>query len=95
MYLRHQNHAEIQPVPGVPQKGEGPDAETPSQDLYQRLERVNASERVPVHQQERERRDEQTFRQSGIRELSQTHRSRAHTEMRSTFTVQKQMVVFL
>ncbi len=53
--LRHNNHAEVQPVPGVPQEGEGVDAEAPRQDLYQRLKRVNASERVP--ERKRKRRD--------------------------------------
>lgn len=58
--LRHNNDAEVQPVPRVPQEGEGPDAETPRQDFYQRLERVNASERVPGRK--RERRDGQEVR---------------------------------
>ncbi len=57
--LRHNYHAEVQPVPGVPQEGEGVDAEAPRQHLYQRLKRVNASERVP--ERKRERRDGQRF----------------------------------
>lgn len=64
--LRHDNDAEVQPVPRVPQEGEGPDAEASRQDLYQRLERVNASERVPGRK--RERRDGQEFRLWGMEE---------------------------
>lgn len=62
--LRHNDDAEVQPVPRVPQEGEGPDAETPRQDFYQRLERVNASERVPGRK--RERRDGQEVRPGGM-----------------------------
>lgn len=66
--LRHNNHAEVQPVPGVPQEGEGADAEATRQDLYQRLKRVNASERVP--ERKRKRRDGQRFRPRGIKAKS-------------------------
>lgn len=46
-YLRHDNHAEVQPVPRVPQEGEGIQAEASRQDLDQRLKGVNGSEGVP------------------------------------------------
>lgn len=45
--VRHDNDGEIQPVPGVPQEGEGHDAESSGKDLDGRLKRVNGSERVP------------------------------------------------
>lgn len=34
MYLRHDDHAEIQPVPWIPQEGEWSDAESSSQNFY-------------------------------------------------------------
>lgn len=46
-YLRHDNHAEIQPVPWIPQEGEWPDAESSRQNFYQRLKRVDPREGVP------------------------------------------------
>lgn len=46
-YLRHDNHAEVQPVPRVPKKGECMQAEASSQNLDQRLKGVNGSEGVP------------------------------------------------
>lgn len=100
--LRHNNDAEVQPVPRVPQEGEGPDAETPRQDFYQRLERVNASERVPGRK--RERRDGQEVRLGRIEKkktpekthteiMSGAETDTGHTwcsgEMWSTFTVQQ------
>lgn len=47
MYLRHDNHAEVQPVPWIPQEGEWSDAESSRQNFYQRLKRVDAREGVP------------------------------------------------
>lgn len=44
---RHDDDAEVQPVPRVPQEGEGPHAEAPRQDLYQGLEGVDTCEGVP------------------------------------------------
>lgn len=46
-YLRHDNHAEVQPVPRVPKEGECVQAEASSQNLDQRLKGVNGSEGVP------------------------------------------------
>lgn len=46
-YLRHDNHAEVQPVPWVPKEGECVQAEASSQNLDQRLKGVNGSEGVP------------------------------------------------
>lgn len=46
-YLRHDNHAEVQPVPRVPKEGECMQAEASSQNLDQRLKGVNGSEGVP------------------------------------------------
>lgn len=46
-YSRHDNHAEVQPVPRVPKKGERMQAEAPGQYLDQRLKGVNGSEGVP------------------------------------------------
>lgn len=43
---RHDDDAEVQPVPGVPQEGEGPQAETPRQNLYERLERIDTCEGI-------------------------------------------------
>lgn len=45
--VRHDNDGEVQPVPGVPQEGEGHDAESSGKDLDGWLESVNGSERVP------------------------------------------------
>ena len=44
---RHDNDAEVEPVPGVPQEGEGSHTETPRQDLYERLKCVDSCEGVP------------------------------------------------
>lgn len=44
---RHDDDAEVEPVPGVPEEGEGPHTETPGQDLYEGLEGVDAREGVP------------------------------------------------
>lgn len=44
---RHDDDAEVQPVPGVPQEGEGPHAKTPCQDLDERLKGVDTCEGVP------------------------------------------------
>ena len=44
--LRHADDGEIQPVPGVSEKGEGPDTEPPSQDLYEGLKGVDPRERI-------------------------------------------------
>lgn len=43
---RHDDDAEVQPVPGVPQEREGPHAEAPRQNLYEGLERVDTCEGV-------------------------------------------------
>lgn len=95
--LRHNNHAEVQPVPGVPQEGEGADAEAPRQHLYQRLKRVNASERVP--ERKRKRRDGQRFRARGVKAKAHGWHTESMNadgtqtwsweEMWSTFTVQQ------
>lgn len=44
---RHDDDAEVQPVPGVPQEGEGAQTETPGQDLYEGLKRIDTCEGVP------------------------------------------------
>lgn len=44
---RHDDDAEVEPVPGVPEEGEGPHTETPRQDLYERLKRVDPCEGIP------------------------------------------------
>ena len=46
-YLRHDDHAEVQPVPRVPKEGERVQAEASSQNLDQRLKGVDGSEGVP------------------------------------------------
>lgn len=46
-YLRHDDYTEIQPVPGIPEEGEGSNAESSGQNFDQRFESVNASESVP------------------------------------------------
>lgn len=46
-YLRHEDDTEVQPVPGVPQKGEGPHTKAPGQDLYQGLKGVYTCKGVP------------------------------------------------
>lgn len=55
---RHDDDAEVEPVPGVPQEGEGPHTETPRQDLYERLERIDTCEGIPERGRRRERHDE-------------------------------------
>lgn len=50
-YSRHQDDAEIQPVPGVPQESELPHAEATGQDLNERLKGVDPCECVPAHTQ--------------------------------------------
>lgn len=45
--VRHDDDGEIQPVPGIPQEGEGHDAESSGKDLDGRLESVNGGESVP------------------------------------------------
>lgn len=47
IYLRHYNHAEIQPVPWVPQESEWSNAESSCQNFYQWLKSVNSSKSVP------------------------------------------------
>lgn len=47
MDSRHDNDTEVKPVPGVPQKGEGPHTETSCQDLYERLKGIDTGEGVP------------------------------------------------
>lgn len=44
---RHDNDAEVEPVPGVPQEGERSHTETSGQDLNERLKRVDTCEGVP------------------------------------------------
>lgn len=44
---RHDNDAEVEPVPRVPQEGERSHTETSGQDLNERLKRVDTSEGVP------------------------------------------------
>lgn len=44
---RHHNDTEVEPVPRVPQEGEGPHAEPSGQDLYERLKGVDTCEGVP------------------------------------------------
>lgn len=44
---RHDNDAEVQPVPGVPQEGERSQTETSGQDLNERLKCVDTCEGVP------------------------------------------------
>lgn len=46
--LRHDDHAEVQPVPRVPKEGERVQAEAPSQNLDQRLKGVDGSEGIPA-----------------------------------------------
>ena len=55
MYSRHADDAEVKPVPGIPEEGEGPHTEAPGQDLDSGLERVDACEHVPEQGGERER----------------------------------------
>lgn len=45
---RHDDDAEVQPVPGVPQEGEGAHTEPSGQDLNERLEGVDTCEGVPA-----------------------------------------------
>lgn len=45
-YLRHDNDAEVQPVPRISQEGERHDAESSREYLYGRLESVNTSESI-------------------------------------------------
>lgn len=45
--LRHDDDGEVQPVPWIPQKGEGHDTESSGKDLYNWLESVNSSKSVP------------------------------------------------
>lgn len=44
---RHDNDAEVEPVPGVPQEGEGSHTEASGQDLNDRFKRVDTCEGVP------------------------------------------------
>lgn len=44
---RHDDDAKVEPVPGVPQEGEGSHTETPRQDLYERLECIDTCEGIP------------------------------------------------
>lgn len=46
-YLRHDNDAEVQPVPWISQEGERHYTESSREYLYRRLESVNASESIP------------------------------------------------
>lgn len=46
-HSRHDDDAEVEPVPGVPQEGEGSHAESSGQDFYERLKRVDTCEGVP------------------------------------------------
>lgn len=55
---RHDDDAEVEPVPGVPQEGEGSHTETPRQDLYERLERVDTGEGIPERGRRKEMRKE-------------------------------------
>ena len=49
-HSRHGDHAEVQPVPGVPEEGELPDTEASSEDLHQGFKRIDASKCVPVEE---------------------------------------------
>ena len=49
--LRHADDHEVQPVPGVFEEGEGPDAEAPGHHLYRGLKGVDAGENVPSQKQ--------------------------------------------
>lgn len=51
---RHDDDAEVEPVPGVSQEGERSHTETPRQDLYERLEGVDTCEGIPERGREEE-----------------------------------------
>lgn len=65
---RHDDDAEVQPVPGVPQEREGPHAEAPCQNLYEGLERVDTREGISERGSRRRRgrrKDEVSKRRRG------------------------------
>lgn len=49
---RHDNDAEVQPVPGVSQEGEGSHTESSGQYLDERLEGIDARKGVPEREVE-------------------------------------------
>lgn len=85
MNLRHNNDAEVQPVPRVPQEGEGPDAEASRQDFDQRLKRINASKSVSAREIKRGRDEMKEHERAKHRDHERQHRAKTF----STFTVQQ------